>query len=161
MKIVPGNIWSSPIDHVIVIPTNVGWRVKTDENIMGTGLAKDAAFLYPDLPLFYGKLCKQFGDTIGLRLYDPKIKARHRLILAPVKRLNAIAPHLSWRNKADLKLIERDLIDLSELPFDMSIVLPFLGCGAGGLKVDQVLPIMEKYLDDRFTVTDRNEEQHG
>ncbi|MEM3335615.1 MAG: hypothetical protein QXY47_06240 [Thermoplasmata archaeon] len=37
------------------------------------------------------------------------------------------------------------------------IVLPLPGCGAGGLKPWKVLPILNKYFDERFTICVKEE----
>ena len=59
----------------------------------------------------------------------------------------------NWFNNADISLIKRsakELLDWSE-PF-RSIVLPRPGCGNGGLKWEDVKPVLEPILDGRFHV---------
>ena len=36
-----------------------------------------------------------------------------------------------------------------------SVLLPKPGCANGGLNWEQVKPLLEQYLDDRFTIIDR------
>jgi len=67
----------------------------------------------------------------------------------------------NWWEKSDLVLIEestrqlRDFFDnvISEYP--VPIYLPRPGCSNGGLDWEDVKPILEKYLDDRFVVVQR------
>jgi len=74
-----------------------------------------------------------------------------RLILFPVKPLNEAQPWLSWRNKADLALIERSAWQLSEWPGNTPIYIPMVGCGNGRQDVKVVLPLLERHLSsERF-----------
>lgn len=151
MKTVYGDIMSYRGKGYIVIPTNIGWKAD-GTNVMGRGLARLAASLYPNLPRDYGAACKlQGGKTKCVVWGSPDAV----LILFPVKPLNKEAPHMSWKSMATLEIIERSakhLASLAEvLPGDLPIAVPAVGCGNGGLDLSDVKPILEKYLtSDRF-----------
>ncbi len=99
-----GNLWDyHDRGFWAVIPTNLGWH-KDGSNVMGCGVALQAAQKWPDLPVDYGAACKAFtalGES-GLWVCDDE-----RLICFPVKPLDAAHSHLSWRQSASLELIER------------------------------------------------------
>ena|SRR3989304_4501311 len=137
-----GDIWDTTY-YTVVIPTNIGWT-KAGYNVMGRGVAKQASGLYPSLSGWYGKQCQFFRQDTPCLRYD-------RLILFPVKTLNQLYPHLSWQRRASLFLIERSTKDLAQFP-DKEIALPLVGCGNGRLAESDVLPILHKYLDDRFVL---------
>ena len=151
-----GNIWSYHPSHYIVIPTNVGWR-KNGKNVMGRGLARQAAERYPELPRWYGRLCKGHGSIIGIFHND--------LIMFPVKPLNESAPHLSWKSKASLKLIEASVEKLAFLKTnymdDRPVAIPMVGCGNGGLEMSEVRPILDKWLSDERFVLVLEEKGHA
>lgn len=140
MREVSDDIWNFQKDHWIVITTNLGWNTK-GENIMGAGLAKQAADRFPHLPAVYGKLCKAFGNEMGL-VFDS------RLILFPTKSLDEANPHLSWKQNSSLELIEKGLKQLSSIHITQGIAVPLLGTLNGKLSKDEVLPLMRKYLRD-------------
>jgi len=102
------DIWDSdPIAGYVVIPTNIGWK-SNGENVMGTGLAQQAAERFSELPKMYGKWCKEKGDSIF-------VNDRLRVICAPTKLLNEEQPHLSWQKPSDPNLILRSYIKLQKL----------------------------------------------
>jgi len=143
MKQIICNIWDLHSTHWIVIPTNIGWKSNGD-NVMGAGLAKQAALKYPDLPKFYGDYCQEDMEASAVIAY-PEFK----LIMFPVKELNRNHPHLSWKQDASLPLIEKSAKELSIFPGNIAI--PMVGCGAGNLKEEEVLPVLERYLSkDNF-----------
>jgi len=134
----------------LVVPTNCGWT-REGHNVMGAGVARLAAHDDPSLPMWYGAWCKQFAD-------DPNgvpVVSRGRFILFPTKPLNRNAPWLSWQRKSDLVTIERSLQSLRrwkrpEGNKDIKILMPLVGCGSGGLKEAQVMPLLRKYWQNRF-----------
>jgi hypothetical protein len=141
-----GNIWIHLGVRKVVVPTNIGWK-KTGANVMGAGLAKQAAeVIDKKLPLWYGEQCQRYGaDT-------PVLEYELGLVMFPVKPLNELAPHLSWKQRASLKLIERSTIQLAEMysGIKREIAIPMVGCGNGGLDPSDVRPILAKHLDDKF-----------
>lgn len=147
MRTERGNLWNflNVSDSKIVVPTNIGWD-RFGKNVMGRGVAREAAELNPDLPNWYGKHCQELREYTGVLVTPDGI-----MILFPTKKLNPKAPHLSWKNLSTIDLIEKGLKELTEIPG--RIYLPALGCGNGGLRLSEVRPLMEKYLtDDRFVL---------
>jgi len=143
-----GDIWALEKSHLLVIPTNIGWKAADGMNIMGRGLALQAARKYPYVALWYGLQCMKKGAASPVLIYP-----HGPLILFPVKPLNAEKPWLSWRNKADLGLIERSARELAGLQTDKPVAVSMVGCGNGGLEMSQVRPILDKHLsDERFTL---------
>lgn len=145
-----GDIWRFHPHSWVVIPTNLGWT-KNGKNVMGAGLAKQAAQRFPDLPDWYGGIIRTAASLDPpervMVLYD----AAKRLALFPVKPLIPDAPHFSWRQDADLTLIEGSTINLAKTaPKNVPTCVPLVGCGNGKLDPKDVLPILRKYLDDRF-----------
>ena len=148
MKVEYGDIWKHLGEgRYVVIPTNLGWK-KDGCNVMGAGLAKDATRRYPTLAKWYGGVCEATADA-------PQVIACPfaPLIMFPVKPLNKLQPWMSWKQKADLKLIEQSARQLYEWPDPYPIAVPLVGCGNGQLDMYEVRPILEKYLaSDRFTL---------
>ena len=143
-----GSIWAYEKTHVLVIPTNIGWRTKTQANVMGRGLALQAAKKYPDFQLWFGKECAARGAETPVLLYPDG-----PLIAFPVKPLNVSAPHLSWQSRANLQLINRSAKQLAELKVDRPVAVSMVGCGNGGLDMSEVRPILDRHLSsDRFTL---------
>ena len=142
-----GNIWDHHTSHHIVIPTNIGYKRKGGANVMGRGLAAQAAKRFPDLPRWYGEYCRTFGKDTPVVVYPEA-----RLILFPVKPLNEAAPWMSWKAEADLGLIKRAAKQLAHVHVG-PVAVSLVGCGNGGLDMDDVRPILDRHLSDkRFTL---------
>ena len=152
MRKARGDIWHwHDADWWIVIPTNIGWK-RNGENVMGRGLAREAARRFDGLALWYGLHCRDHGASAGVVTWP-----LHHLIMFPVKPLREDAPWLSWQQKADLGLIQRSAWELSQLKLrgflqGAPIAVPAVGCGNGRLKLEQVEPILAAYLDNDFTL---------
>jgi len=148
MKKLVGNIWDfyDIGNTFIVIPTNLGWK-SDGTNVMGRGLAKQAAKRFPSLPKEYGRFCKELAKKKELLLYLDEVK---RLILLPSKPLNVSKPWLSWTGKADIQMVIKSLTSLKEWVVETSrfVGLPLLGTGNGGLDKKAVLDITEKILGE-------------
>jgi hypothetical protein len=132
-----------------VIPTNLGWR-KNGSNVMGRGLAAQAAARYPSLSQQYGEECRRLAsqNEDGLSPYH-----EYQLIMFPVKPLVSAQPHMSWNQSASYGLIEANLQRLQEmlmLKDHSRIAVPLVGCGNGNLEPKRVKPLMYEALDDRF-----------
>lgn len=148
IQTVRGSVWAYEKTHEIVIPTNIGWRMRDQSNVMGRGLALQATKKYPDFQLWFGRECAARREETPTLLYPDA-----HLIAFPVKPLNVVAPWMSWKNKADLKLIERSAKQLAELKVDRPVAVSMVGTGNGGLSMADVRPILDRYLsEDRFTL---------
>lgn len=150
---VKGDLWEfHKQGYWVVVTTNIGWK-KDHSNVMGAGVAKQAAYRFPDLPEWYGDLCVKYKDGIGICLYN-----EGKLIMLPTKPLNRAAPHLSWQGNSSLPLIEsglQELVAVVETEKLRRVALSYPGCGNGGLDVKVVKPLLTKYLNSRFTVVER------
>ena len=149
MRILRGSLWDVELDNCLrVIPVNLGWKTN-GENVMGRGVAKQAAEKYPILPSWYGWRCEAMADTKLTRLYRYQ-----NLLLFPVKPLFKTSPQLSWQRRADLTLVEESTKQLANFFVGTGtnhVALPLVGCGNGGLPPLKVLPILQRYLKgDRF-----------
>jgi hypothetical protein len=143
-----GDIWFwHKIGHYIVIPTNAGWK-SDGTNVMGIGLAKQAAEKYSNLPSRYGKFCKD--------CYPYAFIEDMRLILVPTKRLNIAHPYLSWKNDSDYDYIKEGLQWMNSNLYmctqvkeeGKSIYVPILGTGGGNLELNSVKHLMDEILKD-------------
>jgi len=153
MRELRGNVWRiSKVEDDIVIPTNIGWRTN-GQNVMGRGLARQAADYYPRLPAWYGEICQEHEEATPVVRYGP-------LLLFPVKPLNKLQPYMSWQQPASLDLISRSLEQLSCISSRTEeglVFVPLVGCGNGGLDPEDVEPMIECVLghDERFVIVRR------
>ena len=116
---------------------------------MGAGLARDLKELVPHFPKLLGRHIKAYNWLAGA-IGPITIKGKSVLIYAfPTK--------FHWKQQSSLVLIKRSAFMLSYLAhyhrvfaYD-PVYLPHVGCGLGRLSWnDQVRPILDEYLDDRF-----------
>jgi hypothetical protein len=149
MHSLKGDIWvlANDMDYV-VIPTNIGYT-KHGYNVMGRGLARQAALRFPSLTLDYGDICMKHQDQTPC--VTMRARGRHgsrNIILFPVKPFNSQRPYLSWRQPASIELIRRSLFQLATLAdcAPRRVFIPDVGCGNGQLKVGEVRPLIEEYL---------------
>ena len=159
-----GDIWEFYYEvRWIVITTNIGWK-KDGNNPMGAGIAKEAAAMFPELPKWYGERCRKYGGSTAVINYDPA-----RFFLFPTKPLDPDKPWLSWMGNSSLGLITKStkqlvaLVDILSKKdyFFTKIGLPMVGCSNGRLDKKHVLPILHKYLDDRFVLLHMSSDDIG
>jgi hypothetical protein len=144
MKEIRGNLWAYPAD-VRVITTN-GTVKKNGECVMGRGCALEAKNKFKDIAVLLGDWIQHKGNVpvrFKFSTYD------FDLCTFPVKH--------NWYEKADINLITKSAETLMYMHShpkyqDTIIVLPRPGCGNGGLRWEDVKPILEPILDDRFHV---------
>lgn len=136
---VRGNLWEYPAD-VRVITTN-GFVKKNGECVMGRGCAQEAARKYPELPHILGMAIQSEGNVA---MFFP-MKDDY-LVTFPVKH--------NWFEKADLDLIAQSARKIASMAGlrNKVIVVPRPGCGNGQLKWEDVRPVLEPILDDRFHI---------
>jgi hypothetical protein len=135
-----GDLWTYPADWRVI--TTNGFVKKNGECVMGRGCAKEAAKKWPELPKALGDHIKKHGNTLG-------IDEERKLIFFPVKH--------NWWEKADVELIKANAVLLhnffgkNRMWLDKTCVMPRPGCGNGGLKWEDVKPLLE-VLPDNVTV---------
>lgn len=145
MKEVTGDIWDyHKKGNWIVITTN--GRVKTSgKAVMGKGIALQAVHRFPDIPSILGDLIISRGSKVH-------VLAGKDIITFPTK--------YTWWENSDMNLIELSCKQLVEAVNSLELSIPIYmvrpGCNYGGLDWKDVKPILEKYLDDRFVVVERN-----
>ena len=132
-----GNIFNSEAE-ALVNPVNcVG--------VMGKGLALQFSNEYPRESLKYKRWCKN-GNMTTYRPYWVKTdNSNHPFWIAH------FATKYHWRDKSKLEDIEEGLnqlrADMLEFKI-LSVAIPPLGCGLGGLNWADVKPLIEKIFDD-------------
>ncbi|KKK86430.1 hypothetical protein LCGC14_2763320 [marine sediment metagenome] len=150
MKEVTGNIWREACD-AIVIPTN-GDVNRHGAAVMGRGLALQAARRWPLMPKVLAEYLRAEGNHV-FDVYKPR--RLPTLLTFPVKQ--------HWRERADIDLIERSAQELvakvDRLAY-RQVALPRVGCGNGSLNWADVLPILERHLDDKFILVSLPSEVH-
>ena len=143
---------------------------------MGKGLAKQAADKYPKLASSLGALIKRSGNIPHIVDYDnktaivsfpvkpiylsvntnevSKFVVRHMIpMFAKSNRPTCIVP--GWACKARMDIIELSIKKLVQLAQDKNwtnVVLPYIGCGAGELEAEVVVPLLERTLNENFTL---------
>ena len=136
-----GNLFVNPSD-ILVNPVNcVG--------TMGKGLALEFKRRYPENYEYYMRMYKEslLKMTTGVLPCELKLSEP-----PPVYIVN-FATKVHWRNASKIEDIEYGLkmlvnflkgLDDDEVS---SISIPALGCGLGGLKWDQVKPLIIEYME--------------
>lgn len=169
MKDWAGDIWDRFGKSFIVVPVNIGWKRGRGgypgANVMGAGVAKEAAERVPELPMLYGEFCAMHREKTPVT-FDLSTG----LVLFPTKPLGD-NPAMSWRGSATLDLVKRSAEELADMKWmnrstirsnhdgdrpplpleDDDVYVPLVGCGNGGLDAGQVVPLLKDILqDDRF-----------
>lgn len=141
IKLFRGNILESDTEAVVNTVNTVG--------VMGKGIALQFKELFPENFLLYEKACKneevRLGKmfvTVPNQLTNPKY-----IINFPTK--------AHWKQKSSYSIIEsglEDLIRVIEEKQIVSISVPPLGCGNGGLDWNKVRPMIENKLSQLIDV---------
>lgn len=132
LRYVTTDIFESPAQVLVNTVNTVG--------VMGKGIAKEFASIYPEMYREYRTFCeKQMFDVGQLWLY----KSSHKWVLNfPTKK--------HWRSPSKVEYIDaglRKFVETYAQKGISSISFPLLGCGNGGLDFESLVqPIMEKYL---------------
>jgi O-acetyl-ADP-ribose deacetylase (regulator of RNase III) len=128
-----GNLLNAEVDAVINTVNTVG--------AAGKGLALQFRQAYPDNFRAYAAACKR-GEVIPGRMfvYDTGRNDRGRYVINfPTKR--------HWRAGSKLEDVADGLQDLVRVLQELdvgSVAVPPLGCGHGGLRWAEVLPLIEQ-----------------
>lgn len=117
--------------------------------VMGAGVALAFKEKYPDMFKEYASLCRKEEIEIG----KPHVWSSGDLFSKSLTIIN-FPTKIHWRNKSEYEYIEQGLIWLKEYLKDkknMTLSLPALGCGHGGLDWEIVKKKIHFYLDDSPT----------
>lgn len=136
------DLWQVNVDARCI--TTNGTVRPDGTNVMGGGCALEAARRYPELPFSYGWTISEQGNEVF-----PFDTSDGPLVMFPVKH--------DVSQRADVELIRRSvgqLVALADFEGWERVALPRPGCGLGGLSWDDVRPILEPLLDDRFIIID-------
>lgn len=151
-----GNIWDIADEfkdsiNAVVVTTN-GYTRKDGNAVMGRGIAKEAADRYPSLPYELGARLLAHGNVVNIFSY---LNTAYDIVTFPVKPRFGSRGIPGWQARADLDLIAssaRELVRYADRYNWMDVLMPRPGCGYGQLKWEQVKPVIEPILDNRFTV---------
>lgn len=139
-----GDIWEKYDQGYWIVITTNGSVKKDGTAVMGRGIALQAKQRFPDIPLRLGRAISEDGNL-------PVFFPRYRVVTLPVKRV--------WSEKADLDLIytsclrlEQGVLAVFKIKVPIYTVRP--GCGNGGLKWEDVKPVIS-FLSDDFVVIER------
>lgn len=136
-----GNILDSDHD-AIVIPTNA-------YGIMGKGLAKEAALRYPGLEEEYRSLCKvsrsggNFGPHVTVHIQYRTPTQSQRILCCTTK--------WSWRYPSEYTYVRGAIWALYSTVAhleNISLGIPPLGCGLGGLEWENVRGLIRATFED-------------
>lgn len=142
-----GNIWvAHDEDPTAIIAVTTNSTVSGGGiNVMGGGIAKEAASRNPAMPFQLGALLNEYGN-FPFPFYS------YRLITFPTKGnvFEDSTLELVTKSSAYIHRQWNKVKDLSSV----SLHIPRPGCGLGGLDWTDVEPIMEEYFgdDERFTI---------
>jgi hypothetical protein len=129
---VPGDLWEryGEPGHVICITTN-GCVRKDGRAVMGAGVALEAQRRAPLVPMQLALHLGEFGNRVCWL-------DNGKMLAFPTKE--------DWRKPSILKRIKESatqLLHLAEDSPNFIFHLPRPGCGCGGLKWEQVKPLLE------------------
>jgi len=150
LYLVEGDMFFSQMQTLTISVNTVG--------VMGKGLASRAKYQFPDVYVLYQDLCRQKTLKMGKpfiykresfldnQLADdpsmlPNINSNKWFLLFPTKE--------HWRSSSDINGIEQGLewiVDNYKKENLVSLAMPALGCGLGGLDWNDVGPLMCRYL---------------
>jgi O-acetyl-ADP-ribose deacetylase (regulator of RNase III) len=113
--------------------------------VMGKGIALQFRERFPANYKVYSDACKKGQVKIGqmLVVLENSFGGEKLIINFPTK--------TEWYKKSQYSFIEEGLMALAAEIRDrgvLSVAMPPLGCGNGGLKWEKVKPLIEKYLHD-------------
>ncbi len=156
MEIIRANIVDLWTQGKVVCTTTNGFVKKDGSAVMGRGNAFAMAQAVPELPKLLGNFIKKYGNRVGF-IYQRSI------IAFPVKPVsgnyNQLLDHIKKRHKetdinipgfwckADPEIIKTSMIQLNNLveKFQLTeLFLPIPGVNNGQLKIEEVLPILER-----------------
>lgn len=169
MHLIYGNLFEQTDVDAICITTN-GFVKKNGECVMGRGCAKEATKRYCGIAKLLGENIKKYGNR---PLILSSLSSKPVLVSFPVKSEGCNRAHINksqivthmrdkffihqyvpgWALVADKEIIiksAKDLVEMTNKYEWKKVVLPRPGCGAGELNWNEVFPLLNKILDDRF-----------
>jgi len=148
MKEIIGDFGATEADWKC-IPTNLTVD-KNGNAVMGSGIAGELAARYP-------KVKKEYGERIQSSTWKDVAEMWWDEYTAYI----SFPTKFHWWNTSDLDLIAASATALKQR-YDFAkekpsvILLPRPGCGCGGLKWEEVKPVLEEILvDDVFVIIDK------
>jgi len=151
MREIYGDMWSQKC-HAVCITTN-GIVYKGDDGerraVMGAGVARQARERFPGIDKLLASCIIKDGNRVHL-LVESGGALPYSLIAFPTKH--------NWRDPSPIGLIvesSKQLKLLADAKKWTQVILPKPGCRNGGLRWEDVKPIIEPFLDDRFFIIDR------
>lgn len=168
MKNIKGNLFKQDCD-AFCITTNGFRKPSNGAAVMGKGCAAQAARAWPGLDQKLGNMIKRYGNrAMKLGAVDGKV-----LVAFPVKTTREecepgkgnVVRHMQMRMKegqmvpgwacvASPEIIIRSahqLVAMADKFEWTNVVIPRMGCGAGELNWNEIEPMMQEILDDRFS----------
>lgn len=155
-----GNIWENTDKYDAIVITTNGFVKNNGKAVMGRGIALQAAELFPEMPGWLGYMIGVGGNNVHMTSFDYGcVTDNGNDVCEQVVFTFPVKTH--WRLAAELSLIRRSAIQLAcmvdEFGYMKKVLMPRPGCGNGKLSWEDVKPIIEPCLDDRFTVMERYE----
>jgi hypothetical protein len=143
-----GNLWEQEAD-AFVITTNavLTWRNGDPYAVMGKGCALEAKRMFPGIDAHLGWLIMCRGSQV-YNLGEWGKDFNTTIISMPTKN--------HYSDKSTMKHVtfgSRQLVKIAnENPVWANIAMPRPGCGFGGLRWEDVRPVLAEILDNRFVV---------
>jgi len=167
MKQIRGNLFNQECDAFCV--TTNGFVKNNGEAVMGKGCAKTLAEYFPRVPLLLGHEIDRKGNRVNRIM----VHEGREILSFPVKparskirKSSEVVKHMQsqfragsnvpgWACVADIQIIARSALELVEMADQYGwekVVIPRPGTGHGELSWEDVCPVLEEILDDRFYI---------
>lgn len=178
MQEITGNLFECTWADSICITTN-GFTDRRGHNVMGKGVAGEAKRCWPSLPARLGAELLEQGNQVYCLTRQAEVprlgmtELPYHLVSFPTKpetcEYDELLPYYQrgshlppgskypgWMARSNLNLIRMSALQLLKLATERGwnrVVLPRPGVGAGGLRWEEVRPVLASILqDDRFSV---------
>lgn len=148
-----GNMWlADPEPDVWLVTTN-SVLTKAGRLVMGGGAALQATEHFPGCNRWFGAMIRETCGSGGF----------YGILIHPDHPLGAFQTKRHWKHNSSVSLIYDSAVALTEwLARDktLRVSLNFPGIGLGGLRKEDVLPIVTQ-LPDRVTIWEWSSEYHS
>lgn len=137
------DFWEIEFDFDALLVTTNGVVKNDGRLVMGAGIARQFARQYPMLPRTFGDWVRKVGNVPCCAHIDTD----RAIISMPTKH--------HFKDKSDIQLIADSAMEVAKIVNHWGyarVLAAAPGCGMGGLKWEQVRPILHDIWDDRFTV---------